>query len=691
MIKALLAGFKTGWRAAREEKAISGGVDFTGPNWGRIVYLDGSTADPQAEDLTLAIAYMTSAYAFTAMDYRASRVAEAPLEVVVENDDGEDEAITDHPLADLLTDPSPDFDMGELLYLTESYRLMAGSALWLKQATPSGAIARLMPFSGDDFTTEAADGLIFGRYMIQTRSGRRDYMPDDVVHFREPNPTSWRHGTSRLEVALSRLNLGHQIDRTVLNFAKRAMFLGGVISPHPEWDPDQDEFDAYKNSIEAWLAGPANAGKPMVALGGTTVSDTAARMKDILPVDILDRIEATVGSVFGVPPVVLGWLVGLKNSPWSQMGEARRMVTEDTIQPRWVDVERRLTRGLLTESDRALRVKIRFDLSEIRALFDDDKLKADVAAVMRREWTLNERRVYTGQEPLDDERGDEIEGGSADGGLFGDLGTEGEMSAGRVSTEIKTHDDKGLQWLIFDGSCKAAERSWEREVSRGLAEWKAGLSRLAQKHLRDEKGVAQTSGDAFRDATEDWMKETGKPLMQSLVYPLVLSTSEGAVRQVAAKTGVAFDVFEPSILRYAERESAFLADVMGETTGKKVADVVQKGLEEGDIVADLVKRLEADPGFSRTRAKLVARTETTRAWNGSQRESMSDYQNESGRIVTKIWLKSQDDRVRPEHAEIGGEQADIDAEFSNGLTEPSEPNCRCTLLYQITDPLEETQ
>ena len=45
-----------------------------------------------------------------------------------------------------------------------------------------------------------------------------------------------------------------------------------------------------------------------------------------------------------------------------------------------------------------------------------------------------------------------------------------------------------------------------------------------------------------------------------------------------------------------------------------------------------------------------------------------------------------DDRVREEHVDLDdGSWIGIDEEFGNGLTEPGEPNCRCTLIYDIED------
>ena len=160
---------------------------------------------------------------------------------------------------------------------------------------------------------------------------------------------------------------------------------------------------------------------------------------------------------------------------------------------------------------------------------------------------------------------------------------------------------------------------------------------------------------------------------------------------MASSLRLSFGVLEPGLMRYAREESAFLAEVMGETTGRAVADAVQRGLEAGETVRDLAKRLEELPAFSRERAKLVSRTETTRSWNGAQRRSLSDYSRESGQKATKTWLTAGDDRVRDEHAAMEGEERGIDEEFSNGEQSPSSPNCRCTCVYSLAaEPAEES-
>lgn len=686
------------------QKMVSG-VTFVGPNSGMMIRLD-DVPDPDIDKLTKATALVTSAYCFTAVDYRMRKVAEPPL-VVMQKEEQGDELVLDHELLMVLDEPSPDFDFSELMRLTEAYTLISGAAAWLKVRDSAGRLVALQPYSGDQVRTFAADGRIYGRFKLHTANGWQDYAPEDVVWIRETNPKSWRHNLARLDVALAQLDLGHQVNRTVSKFMRKAMFPGGVVSPHPDWNPDDDEWAAYVNEIESWHSGPANAGAPLVLAGGTVFSRAAIPLKELLPSELLDRIEATVSSVFGIPPIVLGWKVGLENSPWSQMAEARRTVYEETLVPRWHDYERKVGRQLLDREERAAGLKLGFDLEDIAALRVDDEARAKVANLMVNDWTRNERRAYTGQEPLPDSdpRGNEI-GLVSNISLSGSTGdaTEDEQlsalavfmggtnpdtvkaaTARYLGMDVKLVDRKALEWALFDINTKAAESTWESATARMLGEMKAEVLSLAAEYIREEKAADGDSIISFMTALTSWLRGNGEKLMKRVLQPLVTSSAEAGVKRLAAQVGVSFATLQPGLLTYAQEETDFLVSVMGETTGKRVAEAVQAGLTEGETIQALRKRLEELPAFNRERAKLVARTETTRAWNGAQRRALADWEKDQdeGTLTFKEWLDSMDPRVRPEHRALRGEKRRVDEPYSNGLQEPSEPNCRCTQLFSI--------
>ena len=675
-------------------KTVGRGVQWVGnPDFRSIIRMDQGGVEPDADELTRGIALATSAYCYTAVMYRASKFSEPPLYIAQEQTEGGEVSLPNHDLVTLLDEPSPDFEMSELLALTEAYMLTTGACLWVKMRDTAGRVSRLQPFSGDEVRTESKDGRIYGKFKVLVSGGGwKDYLPEDVVWLRDINPNSWRSNLSKVDVALSQLDLGHQVNRTVRNFMRKAMFPGGIVSPDKDWDPEDDEWNAFKNTIEGWYGGPAAAGIPLVLQGGATFSRAAIPLKELLPTELLDRIEAVVGSVFGIAPVVMGWKVGLENSPWSQMSEARQSVYEETIIPRWNTTSRKLDRQMLSLDDRAAQIKIRFDLTDVAALRADDQARATVAQTMVDTWTRDERRAYTGQEPLgdDDPRGNEI-GASGGGGLISlgqtSLGQMSEMESNFLAMYRGEAKQAGnIEWAMFDVSTKAAESTWARAVEALLKDQERQILGLASRHLRQEKSVDKDSIIEFVQALAEWMRKKGEKELSAGLFPLIHSTGAAGVKRAAAQIGLSFQVLEPGLLTYAKEEADFLASVMSETTGRKVAKIVQDRLSAGGLIADIRKDLQTSAAFSRGRAQLVARTETTRAWNGAQRRSLSEYeraQDETVR-VTKSWLSSRDDRVRDEHADMDdGTKYRIDELYPNGLMEPGEPNCRCTQTFDL--------
>lgn len=688
---------------------IASGVRWVGnPDTRDIIAINAGESTPNAERLTAVTAGVTSAYAFAALDWRATRIGEAPLFVALDTDEGA-EWIKDHELSRFFANPRPDMSMGEILGITQRYRDTSGAALWKMDRDRAGRFGAIVPFSAWEFRVKQSPGLIFGEYSINVRGNYVPVKREDVVHFRDLFGTSWTEPTSRLEVALQNVNLGHDVTRMLTNYMRRAMFPGGVISPDPKWDPDDQTWQKWKDAVRAWHSGPARAGESLAVKGGTTFTRAALGMADLVPSEVLDRVEAAIGSIFGIPPIVLGWALGLRNSPWSQAEQMESQAYSNTVVPIWTGIAETLTRTLLSAEDREKGLRIMFDTSAVRALQEDDEERARVAAMNARIWTLDESRVYTGMEKIGGEKGDTLvadlafaampTGGNADDPNADDDAEDDEEedevedAAAEADAKIRKRARARIArkaakaiWSDFDTATKANEPSWEAAVYAELQQQRSDVMKLATKTLEQAKAIDRDSADEFQMALGDMLKKA-QPRMKAVVHPLLLSTGGQAVRALSSRIGVGFDLLQPGLNAYAAREADFLVGVMGETTGQLVAAAVQKGLREGDTIGRMVERLGELPAFTQDRAKLVARTETTRAWNGAQRGSLSAYAKESGRVAVKTWLSSQDARVREEHAALDGEQKGIDEPFSNGLQSPGEPNCRCTLTYGVADSI----
>lgn len=663
-------------------------------------YLSG-----EADRVTRATAYAAAAYAHVAIRYRMRKMAEPPLYVAQADADGNEEAVDGHALELLLEEPHPDYDMGELLQRTQAYRDIDGSALWVKDLDRAGRTGRLTPFAGSEFQVEETRSRIRGNFKVTMNGGDKDLPPERVVYFHEVDPSNWQKGVSLLDVALSWLNLGQTARNAVRDILRNAIFPSTVIQTDPNWRPapESPEWIEFKQLVLDH-ANSGQKGEPLVLTGGGRATVVTPRLRDMIPGDILDRVESVVSSVFGIPSIVLQFQIGMENSPWSQMGEARRMCYEDTIVPLWREYEKALTRQLLRapvvpggqpiESNR--KRFIRFDTSKVPALQADRKLLSEIQEKLKDIASTDERREIVLLEPTGEPEHQEVPKPLPPPDPNALPPKPGAPPAAPAAKAIEMRD---LQWKRFDAFALGMEASWQWDAERLLEEDKAEALRLLAEHppvgLKTKEGApehlefyddskAAPSLRAILSALEKSMRDRWNPAVKRLVS----ASAQAAVAQAALDVGISFDLAIAGIEDFIQKEAAFLITSVTDTTRQAVRDALTEGLLAGEPMLKLRDRIADAGAFSKSRALLIARTETTRVTNGAQEAGLNNYvAAQEGVLGFKEWLTAGDHRVRPDHDEMGGKEVPINAQFDTpdqGLVSyPSAPNCRCTLIYRI--------
>lgn len=127
-------------------------------------------------------------------------------------------------------------------------------------------------------------------------------------------------------------------------------------------------------------------------------------------------------------------------------------------------------------------------------------------------------------------------------------------------------------------------------------------------------------------------------------------------------------------------------------TQKVNAEVLQ-GIIQGESIPKIAKRLENVVGMEKKSAIRNARTTTTSAENKGRMDMLHDAADK-GVITHKVWMATHDSRVREAHADLDGQEQEIDEPFESILgpiNYPGDPdarpemvyNCRCTLTYKV--------
>lgn len=123
---------------------------------------------------------------------------------------------------------------------------------------------------------------------------------------------------------------------------------------------------------------------------------------------------------------------------------------------------------------------------------------------------------------------------------------------------------------------------------------------------------------------------------------------------------------------------------------KQMSSKLLQGILNGDSIPKIANSLMDVIGNNRSSAVRNARTMTTSAENAGRLDSYKNL-DAQGVVQKKVWMATPDDRTRPTHVDIDGEEQDINTIFSNGCMFPGDGkgpaeevwNCRCTMRDHI--------
>lgn len=125
---------------------------------------------------------------------------------------------------------------------------------------------------------------------------------------------------------------------------------------------------------------------------------------------------------------------------------------------------------------------------------------------------------------------------------------------------------------------------------------------------------------------------------------------------------------------------------------RHVTAAVTQAVLQGQTVPQLAASIAGIAAMDQRAAMKAARTAMTSAHSLGK---LKGYERAAGMgiDVEKQWLAALDSRTRGSHRHLDGETVKLDAEFSNGLKYPGDPdgpasevyNCRCTLVPVIGD------
>ena len=649
------------------------------------------------------------------LSFRATAVAEPPFGLIVGDKGGKGGTYDpNHPISKLFSNPTPfhngNFFFKRLVYGLDTSRKgvfvvapldRAGRplVLWVK----GPADVRIIPDS-DTY---------IGRFELRESNTWKAVDPTEsmVIPFSYPSPDlteefeSWTPLAKAGKAVRSIRHLGEFVDSVLQSKA----VLDGFITDESAFD--QDMADYNRKVINERFNGPNNAGGIQYLPGGATFTNIAAKLSDVNPGEIEDRIETRICGGFEINPVTARIHAGMSMTEGlggDKIAELKRQDYETTISQLWVQIAAALSP--IAEAFGLTVKDIGFDLRDLPALRETEDALWD--RMRRANWLSdNEKREQTG---FDMRTGDK----------YADMLPQVEMlrrldilSAGTLATQSGATSGAGGKSLYgvksatFEAKIKAAVSADALASTHESAMRTAAKSCFESERMAVDTALARHKTLHTRIQTKDSESEVLSSALDAIdpnawkagTEPLIHSAMQDGGKLSADALDHVFDATKARVVSAAASRANKLAGNVTDTTKAKVRDFVSQGVEDGKTISEIAHGLVSDEGpwgedATTSRCDAIARTETMGSVNAGGFEGANQAADELGLTVVKEWVTAGDDHVRESHTEYEAEGAvPIDEDYG-GMQFPGDEagdaddviNCRCTLAYSAeSDPSQE--
>lgn len=248
---------------------------------------------------------------------------------------------------------------------------------------------------------------------------------------------------------------------------------------------------------------------------------------------------------------------------------------------------------------------------------------------------------------------------------------------------VKQRNERGLEFEA--GFNRILEELWTGQKQRAINNLKSALAK------KDWKANAPKVLDPEREV------KTTIDLFTPLFTQLVINEGISAYDFLGITTGED-EIITPNLTKFITSNTKKFAGSITEDSSKKLRATIAAGLEQGESIADLEKRILESTAFSPARAEKIARTETIRA----QGKADLEVWKQTGVVEGKIWYTALDERTcpfcEPLHGKrislgdsyfkkgethTGSDGSTIDLDYENVDAPPIHPQCRCVLIPEI--------
>lgn len=629
----------------------------------------------------------------------------------------------------------------DLFFITTVYKKLTGEAYWALMRNKK-QIYNIWPLRPDWVTVHPSKEKYIDHYTYRPWGSAEEFRfePQDIVPFKDVNPSNPYRGYGSVQATAMSIDIMDYLQSWNRNF-----FVNSAV-PNVIFTTDKKlSEESVKRFMRTWrneYAGVQNASKVGFLGGGLTPTVIQQSIRDMDFKNLKDSVRDDILASFGVPKSILGLSEDVNRA---SMQVSKQIFAENTVKPELLELVAYLNKFFLPQYEPS--GDFFYDFDDPTPEDVDLKLSYYANALGAgggKQWmTINEVRESENLEPLDGF--DEIQ--QFNPNPFGtDEPEEGrglkffnkkkvieKKKVKRMARKVKHHvfpPIKAIGAYQEDNILKEIRPDLVKLVSKLIENKNAGKNGIDEMKEKYWKGMIEQTDEKevqMRKIMWDFFKRQEKTVVDSLYTSKGLVTKDFSwdidaqnrelelvmspfIKQIVAERGHEvlsrlgkndLNMALKRVVDFLKSKQIKLAGDINETTLQRLRDTLADGVELGEGIPDLKKRIELIFENATTfRTETIARTEVLDSFNFAAEEAYK----QSGVVIGKEWLTAFDERTCEWCAQMNGKVIDVNETFfkkgdsyrgsGGGLLDlsyksvghpPLHANCRCTLLPILSE------
>lgn len=617
--------------------------------------------------------------------------------------DGTKDEITDHPFLDFMARPNPlpFMTRSALWKVHETYLMIKGEGPAIIERDAAGYPAELWPIPPHWLAD--IPRLDFPFYTIRNRDGLQTLVPiEDVFLVRQLNPLDpYGRGLGDAEAVADEI----ETDEYMAKWAKK-FFYNDATPPVLMSAPGitQDEYNRFTASWNDRFRGVGNAHKMGIIPREVDIHKLVDSQREMDFTESRKDLRDGVNAHFGVPPEILGIV---ENSNRATATQAKIIYAENVLTPRLLARQDAINMQLLA----AWGEDLLWEYDDIVPEDTDFRLEMSNAGLSGSAIMLDEWREQNGFDPLPDGAGQvlfvpfasmptrpceltDIARQTVDPTPTGTTETLVPFSGVKASVRRRQQLAHAERARLLANQERAARVSMTRfftaQTAQIIEAMKGGRKDDSEDFWQrisagqglafDIEAIRRTAKEALEQLV-DWSKQD--EALAAVLNPVWEEAFNAGAKSIEQTLGLR-NVRAPRLTDYLREQGLRRVQGINETTRDKLASALADGIEAGEGIAQLVKRIQQHmPDIQAERAAAIA---TSEAHTSMQAGSFAQMQFAG--IRTKTWITAGDEDVRDSHRSQNGVTVPMEQPFPNGLMYPGDPSgapgeiirCRCDML-----------